>query len=99
MGLKKDYEDLHYSDILGIDLKQNLLSSDLIIRSRFQGEIIIHSIGKKDAPQLERIISQYYAFGFGGNQRYNDNKNYNDRNDSQPEKSEKEKEKKKGFWR
>jgi PH (Pleckstrin Homology) domain-containing protein len=70
LGIKKDYEDLHYSDIMGIDLKKNVLSGDLVI-SRFQGEIHIKAIGKKDAPQLERIISQEvteYGFGAAGNQ-------------------------------
>src|SRR5215831_7018957 len=59
LGLKKDFEDLHYSDILGIDLKQNVFSSDLAIRSRFQGTVTIKAIGKKDAPKLEKIVSEY----------------------------------------
>jgi hypothetical protein len=72
LGLKKDFEDLHYSDILGIDLKQNVFSCDLVIRSRFEDrmqEIHIKAIGKKDAPQLERIINEKineYRFGSGG---------------------------------
>src|SRR5215467_829717 len=54
LGLKKDFEDLHYSDILGIDLKQNVFSCDLVIKSRFEDkieEIHIKAIGKKDAPE------------------------------------------------
>jgi hypothetical protein len=60
LGLKKNFQDLHYSDILGIDIKQNVFSCDLIIRSRFEDttqEIHIKAIGKKDAPKLEQIIN------------------------------------------
>lgn len=63
LGLKKNF-DLHYSDILGIDLKKNVFSCDLIIRSRFQGDVHIRVIGKDDAPSLERIKD--YRFGGGG---------------------------------
>jgi hypothetical protein len=68
LGLKKEYEDLHYSDILGIDLKQNIFSSNLVIRSRFQGEIHLNAIGKKEAQRIEQIISENtdrYRYGAG----------------------------------
>jgi Bacterial PH domain len=99
LGLKKDYEDLHYSDIMGIDLKKNALSCDLIIRSRFQGEIHIKAIGKKDAPQLERTISQKvteYGFGSGAmNNRYQQDR-MNNRADNESEQGKGEK--RHGFW-
>jgi hypothetical protein len=73
LGLKKSYEDLHYSDILGMDLKKNVFSCDLVIRSRFEDniqEIHIKAISKQDAPQLEKVINERmnnYRFGAGFN--------------------------------
>ena len=72
LGLKKEYEDLHYSDIDGVILKKNLLSANIIIRSRFQGEIHLSGVGKKEAQQMERLISQNidrYRYGYGGGDR------------------------------
>jgi hypothetical protein len=69
LGIKKEYQDLHYSDILGIDLKQNVFSDSLVIRSRFQGEIHLNAIGKKEAQKMEQIISEganKYRYGYGG---------------------------------
>ncbi|MGC2572240.1 MAG: PH domain-containing protein [Candidatus Nitrosopolaris sp.] len=69
LGIKKSYEDLHYSDIESINFKKNFFSCELILNSRFQGAISIHSISKKDAENLERTINQYvsnYRYGFGG---------------------------------
>src|SRR5215471_20150290 len=31
LGLKKEYQDLHYSDIMNVVLKKNIWSSDIII--------------------------------------------------------------------
>jgi hypothetical protein len=39
LGLKKEYQDLHYTDIMNVVLKKNIWSSDIIINSRFQGQI------------------------------------------------------------
>ena len=66
MGLKKSYEDLHYSDVESISFKKNVFSCEITLKSRFQGAISIHSIGKKDAENLERIINEYtsqYNYG------------------------------------
>jgi len=71
LGLKKDFEDLHYSDVESIGLHKNVFSSDLILHARFHGEIRIKAIGKDDAIRLERIINRLmnqYRFGYGGNQ-------------------------------
>jgi hypothetical protein len=69
VGLKKDDQDIHYSDIMGIDLKKNVFSSDVIIKSRFQGEVHMNTIGHKDAEHIEQIINQginRYRYGYGG---------------------------------
>ena len=66
--MKKEYKDLHYSDILGVDLKKNILSADLVIKSRFQGEVHISAIGKRDAETMEQMISENvnnYRYGGG----------------------------------
>ncbi|MGA9151765.1 MAG: hypothetical protein WBZ36_14400 [Candidatus Nitrosopolaris sp.] len=65
----KEYEDLHYSDIDGVILKKNLLSANLIIKSRFQGELHLGGVGKKEAQHMEQLISQNidrYRYGYGG---------------------------------
>jgi hypothetical protein len=71
-------------------------------RSRFQGEIHIKAIGKNDAPQLERIVSQKvteYGFGSAWSQARYQQDRMNDyrRNESEKEES-KDKGKDKGFW-
>jgi hypothetical protein len=90
LGIKKSYEDLHFSDIESISFKKNVFSCELILKSRFQGTISIHSIGKKDAEILERTINQYvssYRYGFGGGQGQGNQQSPGDQ------------QKKKGFWR
>ena len=70
-GLKKEFEDLHYSDILGMIYKKNVWSSELIIKSRFQGEIHLNGINKQEAAEMQRIISEgtnRYRYGYGGPQ-------------------------------
>jgi hypothetical protein len=69
LGLKKEYQDLHYSDIMNVVLKKNIWSSDIIINSRFQGQIVMKSIGKGDSQKVERIVNEgirSYRFGYGG---------------------------------
>jgi hypothetical protein len=48
LDIKKDYEDLHYRDIMSIKLEKNVFSSKIILQSRFQVEIQITALGKKD---------------------------------------------------
>jgi len=69
LGLKKEYQDLHYSDIMNVVLKKNIWSSDIIINSRFQGQIVMKSIGKGDSQKIEQIVNEgirSYRFGYGG---------------------------------
>jgi hypothetical protein len=69
LGLKKEYQDLHYSDIMNVVLKKNIWSSDIIINSRFQGQIVLKAIGKGDAQKIEQIVNEgirSYRFGYGG---------------------------------
>jgi hypothetical protein len=69
LGLKKEYQDVHYSDIMNVVLKKNILSSDIIINSRFQGQIVLKAIGKGDAQKIEQIVNEgirSYRFGYGG---------------------------------
>jgi hypothetical protein len=68
LGLKKGYQDLHYSDIMNVVLK-NIWSSDIIINSRFQGQIVMKTIGKGDPQKIEQIVNEgirSYRFGYGG---------------------------------
>lgn len=58
LGIKKEYQDLHYRDIMSIKLEKNVFSSKIILQSRFQGEIHITSLGKKEAQEIEQIINQ-----------------------------------------
>jgi hypothetical protein len=74
LGLKKAYEDLHYMDIMSMNFKKNVFSSELIIKSRFQCDIHLKAVGTKEAQQMQRIISEgmnRYRYGYGG-PRYND---------------------------
>jgi hypothetical protein len=69
LGLKNEFEDLHYSDIMGMQFKKNIWSSELIIKSRFQGEIHLGGIDKKGAMEMQRIINEginRYRYGYGG---------------------------------
>lgn len=69
LGLRKDYQDLHFSDVEGIELKKGILSSSVIIKSRFKGDVFIKSIPKGQAQHVEQIINQYtnsYRYGAGG---------------------------------
>jgi len=69
LGLKKEYQDLHYSDIMNVVLKKNIWSSYIIINSRFQGQIVLKSIGKGDGQKIEQIVNdgiRSYRFGYGG---------------------------------
>lgn len=69
LGLKKEYQDLHYSDIMNVVLKKNIWSSDIIINSRFQGQIVMKTIGKGEAQKIEQIVNEgirSYRFGYGG---------------------------------
>jgi hypothetical protein len=34
LGLNKDFEDIYYSDIIGVELRSNIFSDELVIRSR-----------------------------------------------------------------
>lgn len=54
MGLRKSFEDLRYSDVESIILKKNILSSELVIRSRFQGEIHCKALGKSQTQEMDR---------------------------------------------
>jgi len=69
LGMKNEFEDLHYSDIMGMVYKKNIWSSELIIRSRFQGEIHIGGVNKQEALEMQRIINEginRYRYGYGG---------------------------------
>jgi len=69
MGLKNEFEDLHYSDIMSMVYKKNIWSSELIIKSRFQGEIHINGVDKREALEMQRIIAEginRYRYGYGG---------------------------------
>jgi hypothetical protein len=77
LGLKHDYEDLHYSDIESILLKRNVFSSDVIIKSRFQGEIHLKAIAHGKAESIERAINERvnnyrYGAGIGPESRRNE---------------------------
>ena len=66
MGIKKDFQDIHYSDVMSIELKRNVWSSDIIIHSRF--EVILKAIGKHDAEKIEQIVNEginRYGYGRG----------------------------------
>jgi hypothetical protein len=68
LGLKKDYQDLHWMDAEGVELQKGLLSSSVIVKSRFKGDVHIKSINKEQAVHLEQTINQYissYRFGAG----------------------------------
>ena len=68
LHLKKEYQDLHYSDIMNVVLKKNIWNSNIIINSRFQGQIVMKSIGKGDSQKIEQIVSEgirNYRFGYG----------------------------------
>jgi Bacterial PH domain len=68
LGLHKDFQDLHYSDVEGIELKKGILSSTLIIKSRFKGDVHINAIPKKQAGNVEQIINEginRYGYGRG----------------------------------
>ena len=58
LGIKKDYIDLPYSDIMSLELKKNVFSSEIILQSRFQGEIHMKALGKKEAQDAERLINE-----------------------------------------
>ena len=65
----KEYQDLHYSDIMNIVLRKKIWSSDIIINSRFQGQIVMKSIGNGDSQKIEQIVNEgirSYRFGYGG---------------------------------
>ena len=69
MGLKKDFQDIHYSDVMSIELKRNVWSSDIIVHSRFQGQVMLKAINKHDAEKIEQIVNEginRYRFGYGG---------------------------------
>lgn len=54
---------------MNVVLKKNILSSDIIINSRFQGQIVLKAIGKDDAQKIEQIVNEgirSYRFGYGG---------------------------------
>jgi len=75
LGLKNEFEDLHYVDIMGMQFKKNVFSSELIIKSRFQGEIHLSGVGKREASEMQRIISEgvnRYRYGYGGPHGYDD---------------------------
>lgn len=58
LGIKKDYIDLPYSDIMSVELKKNVFSSEIILQSRFQGEIHMKALGKKEAQEAEKLINE-----------------------------------------
>jgi len=68
MGIKKDFQDIHYSDVMSIELKRNVWSSNIIIHSRFQGQVMLKAIGKHDAEKIEQIVNEginRYGYGRG----------------------------------
>jgi hypothetical protein len=64
LGIKKDYIDLPYSDIMSLELKKNVFSSEIILQSRFQGEIHMKALGKKEAQEAEKLINERRSMGF-----------------------------------
>jgi len=58
LGIKKDYIDLPYSDIMSVELKKNVFSSEIILQSRFQGEIHMKALGMKEAQEAEKLINE-----------------------------------------
>jgi hypothetical protein len=74
-GLKHEYIDVHFSDVMNVDLHHNVFSSDVSIQTRFQGSIHIKSIGHKEAEQLDRLVSQKidsYRYGAGSESKRDD---------------------------
>src|SRR5215468_10022849 len=65
---EKDFQGIHYSDVMSIELKRNVWSSDIIIHSRFQGQVMLKAIGKHDAEKIEQIVNESinrYGYGRG----------------------------------
>ena len=58
LGIKKDYIDLPYSDIMSVELKKNVFSSEIILQSRFQSEIHMKALDKKEAQEAEKLINE-----------------------------------------
>lgn len=66
MGLKHDYQSFTYADIMEVELKKNVFSSDVIVQSRFKGQIHLNSINHNKAKMMEQILNQKiseYRFG------------------------------------
>ena len=86
LGLRKDYTDLQYFDVMEIEMKKNVFSSTLILQTRFKGVIEMRGLGKKDCQKAEQIINEG---------RYK----FNQANNSVNPGSNPQQKDKKGFWR
>ena len=43
---------------MSLELKKNVFSSEIILQSRFQGEIHMKALGKKEAQEAEKLINE-----------------------------------------
>jgi hypothetical protein len=87
LGLRKDYTDLQYFDVMEIEMKKNIFSSTLVLQTRFKGQIEMRGLGKNDCRRAEQIINEgRYKFNQGNNNSVNPG----------PQPSQ---DKKHGFWR
>ena len=78
-GLKKDYQSFSYANIMEVELKKGILSSNVIIQSRFKGQLHIEALKHNQAQEIEQVVNQKiveYGYPFGeGQKRYNDEGN------------------------
>jgi hypothetical protein len=71
LGLKHEYIDIHYTDVMSVDLKKNIWSSDVIIQSRFKGVVEIKAVKHDKGRLIDQIVSSKidsYQFGRGQGQ-------------------------------
>ncbi|MGA9154115.1 MAG: PH domain-containing protein [Candidatus Nitrosopolaris sp.] len=68
-------EDLHYRDIVSVNVKIGILSCDLRIKSRFGGndrDIEIHAVQKDKGYRIEAIINNGIARAEDGRGRFSE---------------------------
>ena len=56
LGLKKDYQSISHADVMEVELKKDVFSSNLIIYSRFKGSLHIEGIKHNQTQIMNRRL-------------------------------------------